>query len=172
MRSRSSVAIEVGEVRRGPAEDLKVLAGGRDTCWRLILGLIIRALVADEIHIATERAFDPHTLGVVGVVPAVVGPIADTDDDVGLSVAIIVDILPHVRANLVGVHVRWQREFLAELESGLREVRILDRRRQDPRLTIGAPAELDVLQAFADAHTRLEHRHGFLAAVRTSDENT
>ena len=107
------VAVEVREIRRGPAEDLKILAGGLDADGRLILGLLVSALVPHEIHEATQRAFDPYAFLIVGVVPAVVGPITDADDHVGLPIAVIVDDLPHVRPYFVGVYVRREGQLLA-----------------------------------------------------------
>ena len=67
--------------------------------------------------------------------------------------------------------VRREGQLLAGLQSGLREIRILDRRRQDPRLTVGALAELDVLQAFADTHAGLEDGQRTLRRVGIGSED-
>ena len=166
-----SVAVEVREIRRGPAEDLEVLAARPHTYGCLILGLRIGALIAHDIDETAQWPFDPFAFLVVSIVPTVVGPIADADDDVGLPVTVVVGIFPHVRADFVRVDVRRQRQLPAGLEPGLREIRVLDGRRQDPRLAIGALAELDVLHAFADAHARLEDRQRTLRRVGVGPED-
>ena len=69
------------------------------------------------------------------------------------------------------MHVRGQRQLLAGLEAGPGEVRVLHAGGEDARLAVLAPAELDVLQALADAHAGLEHGHGVLRGVRSGRED-
>ena len=51
------------------------------------------------------------------------------------------------------------------------EIRVLDAGRQHPRLAVRPPAELDVLQAFADPDTRLEDGQRPLGGVRIRPED-
>ena len=63
--------------------------------------------------------------------------------------------------------IRRQRQLLTELQAGLGEVRIFNTWRKYAGLTVGVPAELDVLHALTDAHAWLEHRHSVLGGVHT-----
>ena len=152
------IAIEVDEVRGWPAEDLKILAGRLHALGGSILRHLVRTFVAEPIDEAAQRALGPDTLGIIAIIPAVIGPIADAHDHIGLPVAVVVDDLPHVRAHLARVHIRRQRQFLTDLEPGAREVRVLDPRREHARFAVRAHAELDVLQALADPYAGRENR--------------
>ena len=165
------VAIEVREVRGRPAEDLEILAGHLHARGGLILRRLVRTFIAEPIDEAAQRALGPDTLGIIAIIPAVIGPIADAHDHIGPPVAVVVDDLPHVRPHLARVDVRGQRQFLADLEPGAREVRVLDPGRKHARFAICAHAELDVLQAFADPDAGRENRQRLFGGVDTGLEH-
>ena len=153
-----AIAVEVREVRRRPAERLDRFTARLHLHRLVVAWLRGGAAVADEIHEAAQRAVRPLAVRVVGVVPAVVRPVAHAHDKIELTVAIVVRVAPHVRAHFVGMNIRGQWKLHRVLQSRLQEVGMLAAGRQDARLSVHE-AELNILQSLADATARLEHGH-------------
>ena len=108
-----AVAIEVREVRRRPAEGLERSLAGVQLERLCVYGVLVRAFVARDVDETAQRPAGPVALRVVGIVPAVIGPVADADREVVAAIAVEIDHLPQVGAHLVRVHVGRQRQRTA-----------------------------------------------------------
>ena len=91
-----AVAVEVGDAGIRGAVDVDRPAARLDlAAVDVPLGRIL-----DEIDVAVQRTARPASRRIVGVVPAVVVPRIDADQDVPAAVAVPVDVVPHVAARL------------------------------------------------------------------------
>ena len=159
-----AVVVEVAKVRRRPAKGLHRPVGGVDLLRLVILRRFIGAGVAQQIHIAAEGAVHPAAIGGVGVVPAVFGPVADTDDEIVFAIAFEIDHAPHVGADFVHVDVRGRTELHLLLDARFEEIGMRMARREHDGFAVEV-AHLHVLGAFADALRRLEDGHLGLRGV-------
>ncbi len=108
-----------------------------------------------------QRAVSPTTVVVVGVIPTVVGPVADTDDEIMVAVAVVIDVPPHVGANAVAVNVapRIDLPRLIKVEiTALLITREFVARFEDPRFTVDV-ADLEIVCCFSDSDSRLKDGH-------------
>ena len=92
-----AVAVEVSEVRRRPAVDVDVAAAGLQSS-RLVRVVRLRRRSRRSRSDRRSRAAGRFASAVivVGVIPAVIGPVADADDQVVVAVAVVIDVSPHV----------------------------------------------------------------------------
>ena len=91
-----AVTIKVRKVRRWPTVHINITATRFQSNGTIrVLRLFVRAMVFDQIDVAMERSVSPATMIVVCIVPSVIGPIADSSDQVMVTVSIKVDITPH-----------------------------------------------------------------------------
>ena len=150
-----AVAIEVGEVRAGPAEDVDGRPAGLE-----FYGLvrILAGVVFDQVDPAVERSVLPAALAVVGVVPLVVAPVADADDEVLVAVAVPIDVAPHAGADFAGVDVCRGVDLFGLVEAAVVETDVFEVLVEDAGLAVDV-ADLDVVVGFADVDAGFEDRH-------------
>ena len=157
-----AVAVEVGEVGRGHAVDVDRLAvAGRELNRVGVLRTRFVPVVENQIHVPVQRAVGPFALLVPGVVPAVVVPDAEPDDQVLVAVAVIIDRLPLVRPRSFErrIELGVDRQFDLLAPGLLAEVSVLVARLQQPDVAVDV-GNLDVANGRAEAFRRLEDREG------------
>ena len=77
-----AVGVEVGQVGARHAVDVDLGPAGLQPDRLVVVGRLVRAVVQRDVHVAPQRPVGPLAGFVVGVVPAVVAPVADADDQV------------------------------------------------------------------------------------------
>ena len=104
------LVLQPHDLRRAPLLHLGVTLGGSRSC-----ATALTRLIPYPIHVSVYLPVLPVAVFVVGVVPAVLHPVANADDQVVLAVTVIVGETPHVAAHAVVVDVLGQ--VLQRLES-------------------------------------------------------
>ena len=122
-------------------------------------------MVFDQIDVAVKRTVAPAPLGVVGLVPDEVGPVADADDEIVDAVAVVVDITPHVGANAVFVDVRLRVNLRRLFELRFAEVHVFDAGSEDAGFAVDV-GDLHILRGGAEADAGLEDGHFFSGFAR------
>ena len=158
-----AVGVVVREVRRGPPVNIH----RRAACLDELLGRVnrprARAGVAHPVNVAVQRAVDPLASGVVGVVPAVLGPVAHADDEIGQGVAVVINEPPDIVANIIRVNVALRKERHRLGKSSFAEAHELAARNQHA-IRAANSGDADVAVSPAQPDARLEHRHHAAAA--------
>jgi len=152
-----AVAVEVSQAGRGHAVDVDRLTARLNLDRLPILRLVGGALVWQQVHVAVQRAAGPLALRVEGVVPAVVGPVADAYHEVQRAVAVVVGVLPLVGADLaaglVDVRPHGQLHPLDRAAPRHADVFVAGHEHAGPAASV---RDLHVAQAAADQHARKE----------------
>jgi hypothetical protein len=114
---------------------------------------------------AMKRTVAPAPLGVVGLVPDEVGPIADADDEIVDAVAVVIDVAPHVRTDAVFVDVGLGVDLRGLLKLRFAEVHVLDAGGEDAGLAADV-GDLQVVRGGAEADAGFEDGHFFSGLAR------
>ena len=83
-----------------------------------------------------EQVVRPVTVLIVGIVPAIIGPVLRADDQVRLAISIKIGEVPLIGAHLVWMHIAWQRKLHAPVKARRQEVGISNARCGNHRLAI------------------------------------
>ena len=152
-----AVAIEVGEVGARRAIDINRRATSKD----FLRCVGIHAIhIFNQIHPAMQWAVAPATLGVERLIPDVVAPVADADDEILIAIPLPVDKSPHAGPRVACMEAGVGIDLHPALTGGasLAKPWILDVLPQHPRRAIDL-AHLHVVAGGPQPNPRLEDRH-------------
>ena len=164
-----AVAVPVVEHRHRIAEHVhrRLILQTHHTRYPPLLGSVRARLVPDPIHVAVDLPVLPVAVFVVGVVPAVLQPVADAHDQVVLAVAVVVGEPPHVAAHAVVVDVpRQTRQRLESFPTGLRKLPRDLVLAQHRHASVGIGLGRDVAASLADFPRGLEDGERVFLSLR------
>lgn len=152
-----AITVEVSEIGRRPTKDLDRAVAGKKSDGKLPSRSVGGANVADQIYKAAQWPICRLTSCAVGIVPAVLSPVVDSDDQVECVVVIEIGVAPHVGANAVWIDVDRTRQRRAMIETSAHEVHGFGGGREDVWSAIDV-TDLNILHATADAARRARNR--------------
>ena len=101
-----------------------------------------------------QRAVGPLSQFVVGIVPAVSGPVSNTNGDILIAISVEIDVLPLIRTDFSFViDIGRYRDSDRLLQTMFMEVPVFPPGRQKARLAVHI-RDLHILQSFADTNPR------------------